>query len=366
MSGRRIAQVLGTSTGGIGTHVASVTRELLSRGDRVTVYGPAATNEQFGFHATGARFVPVEIPDGTDPVAHARAAATLRRTLTGASGAKPDVVHAHGLRAGLASLTAKPAGTSLVVSWHIDHAAGGESKLLAGATWTMAQGADISLCTDRNHLAQLYSKGAKDVRYAPIAAPSLPAPARTVEDVKSELGVEGRSVVLSVGRLHQVKRFDVLIEAASTWTSDSQKPVVLIAGDGPMRQQLASQVQSNGADVRLLGHRSDIADLLAAADVAVVTSDSETRQFFAQEALRSGTPLVATRVGGLPELIGDAAVMIEPGNSGAVAEATMRVLTQDTLRTDLAEAAQKQVAAWPSEEDTIDHLDAVYRELTGR
>ena len=364
MSGRRIAQVLGTSAGGIGTHVASATRELLARGDRVTVYGPAATNDRFGFRDTGARFVPIEIPTAAEPVAHARAVAVLRKTLVGASGAKPDVVHAHGLRAGLTSVASKGSGVPLVVSWHVDHSSS-TSKMVNAAKKSVARCAEVSLCTDKNQMQHMYTLGGKDVRYAPIAAPALPKPRKDADAVKHDLGVDG-PLVLAVGRLHEVKRFDVLMDAAEILAHRENAPTVVIAGDGPLGGQLEARTRGCAADVRLLGHRTDIAELLTAADVAVVTSDSETRQFFAQEALFAGTPLVATRVGGIPDLVQDAAVLVEPGDSNGVADAITRVLTQETLRDELAEAAKKQTASWPTETDTIDHLDALYRELTGR
>ena len=67
-------------------------------------------------------------------------------------------------------------------------------------------------------------------------------------------------------------------------------------------------------------------DLLAAADLAVVTSDWEARQLFAQEALRAGVPLVATAVGGLPDLVGDAAVLVPPGDVDALDAAVRELL----------------------------------------
>ncbi len=118
--GGSVLQLLASSTGGVGQHVASVTRGLLARGVPVVVAGPAATDEQFGFAAAGARFVPIEIPASPTP-ADARAVGALRGALT----AQPvDLVHAHGLRAGLVAVLARPA-VPLVVTWHNAVLAGG-------------------------------------------------------------------------------------------------------------------------------------------------------------------------------------------------------------------------------------------------
>src|SRR6185503_11200070 len=99
-----------------------------------------------------------------------------------------------------------------------------------------------------------------------------------------------------------------------------------IAGTGPAYRQLAAQILSARAPVTLLGHRDDVGDLLAAADLAVVTSVWEARQFFAQEAMRAGTPLVATSVGGLPDLVGDAARLVPPGDVDALDVAVRELL----------------------------------------
>lgn len=369
MSGRRIAQVLGTSTGGIGTHVASVTRGLLERGDRVTVLGPAETDKQFGFRAAGARFVPVDIPATTDPVRDIRAVMALRRALRGPSGGAPDVVHAHGLRAGLIGRLSKVPGVPLVVTWHVHFDSSGSGlmgTLMGQAEMAVARGAEVSLCTDPDQVSHVLASGGVDVRFAPAAAPPLPEPIVDAETLKAGLDATGRPLILSVGRLHPVKRLDILIDAAARWQDLNPVPLVLVAGDGPLSSDLAARISRTKAPVRLLGHRNDVADLLAASDLAVVTSDSETRQMFAQEALRVGKPLIATRAGGIPALVGDAAVLIEPGDIDGVDQAVRGLLSQPDERERLAEAGPKQASTWPSETDTIDQIDALYRELAGR
>jgi glycosyltransferase involved in cell wall biosynthesis len=117
--------------------------------------------------------------------------------------------------------------------------------------------------------------------------------------------------------------------------------------------------------VRLLGRRDDVADLLAAADVCVLPSRWEARSLTAQEALRAGTPLVATRTGGLPELLGDAAELVPVEDAGSLAEALVRVLADPGHAARLSEAGRRQAATWPDEAATARQLVAVYRELLG-
>jgi glycosyltransferase involved in cell wall biosynthesis len=97
----------------------------------------------------------------------------------------------------------------------------------------------------------------------------------------------------------------------------------------------------------------------------VLPSVWEARSLTAQEALRCGTPLVATRTGGLPELLGDAAALVPVGDATALAEAVTAILTDPGRAADLAAAGRVQAASWPDEEGTAGQLVAVYRELLG-
>jgi glycosyltransferase involved in cell wall biosynthesis len=169
--------------------------------------------------------------------------------------------------------------------------------------------------------------------------------------------------VLSVGRLHPQKRFDLLVDAAARWRQLTPPPLVVIAGTGPSYLSLAARISGARAPVTLLGHRNDVADLLLGADLAVVTSDWEARQLFAQEALRAGTPLVATAVGGVPELVGDGALLVPPGDVDAVDAAVRSMLARDDERAAYARRGHARAQTWPSEEQTVDAVRAVYAGL---
>jgi glycosyltransferase involved in cell wall biosynthesis len=141
--------------------------------------------------------------------------------------------------------------------------------------------------------------------------------------------------------------------------------VVAIAGTGPDYLDLTDHNAAARARVQLLGQRADVADLLGAADLAVVTSRWEARQLFAQEALTAGTPLVATAVGGIPELVGDAAVLVPAGDLDAFDAAVTRMLDDAGMRARYAAAGSVRAAGWPTEAQTVDQLVGVYAELTG-
>jgi glycosyltransferase involved in cell wall biosynthesis len=335
---------------------------LVAAGQPVTAYGPAATDELFGFAAAGADFVPVEIPASPRP-RDATAVAGLRRAWRETP---PDVIHAHGLRAGLVAALARPDGVPLVVTLHNSVLAGSglKGRALALLERRVVRAAQVCLCVSSDLVQRARELGGQDVRLAPVLAPPLPPATADRESVRAELGLTGDApMVLAVGRLHPQKAHQILITAAARWRTRQPRPVVFIAGNGPSFIELGALVSAERAPVVLLGYRDDVADLLAAADVAVVTSVWEGSQLFAQEALRAGVPLVATAVGGQPELVGDGAVLVPARDVDAVDAAVTRLLDDPAQRAALVERGRRQAAGWPTEEQTVARILDVYREL---
>ena len=358
-----VALVLATSTGGIGQHVASLARGLRSAGCEVLVCGPAATDKLFGFSAAGAAFVPVEIPANPG----AQDAGAVRQLRTALAGRPIDVVHAHGLRAGFVAGLARP-GVPLVVTWHNAVLAKGlRGQASALVERIVARSAALTLGASEDLAARATALGARNARLGAVAAPVLAAPRRTRAAVRAEFRLRPETpLILSVGRLHPQKRYDLLVEAAARWRDLAPAPVVVVAGSGPSYMSLAQQISERHAPFHLLGRRSDVPDLLLGADLAVVTSDWEARQLFAQEALTCGVPLVTTAVGGLPGLVDDAAVLIPPRDLDALDTAVRDLLADPGLLADYAARGPRQAATWPTEADTVAEVRAAYAEVTGR
>ncbi|MBC6463446.1 glycosyltransferase, partial [Actinomadura sp. HBU206391] len=331
--------------------------------------------ELFDFASTGARFAEVTIADRPRPVGDARTVARLRRLLDGA-----DVVHAHGLRAGglvAAALTRvapgplrlAPGGPPLVVTLHNAVIAGGMTGLAYGALERIvAHGAACVLGVSPDLEQRMRSLGARAVGRALVPTPSVgepPGPDARAE-VRADLGAGDRPLIVTVARLADQKGLPTLLDAAAGWGRRTAGPLVVIAGDGPLETRLRDRIEAEKLPVRLLGRRSDVAELLAAADVAVVPSVWEGQPLFVQEVLRAGRPLVATEVGGIPELVGDAALLVPAGDAGALEEAVGRVLSDSALAVRLGAAAAQRATALPSEDDAVNQLAALYRGVVRR
>jgi glycosyltransferase involved in cell wall biosynthesis len=363
----RIAYVVATTVGGTGRHVAMLARGCAGRGMAVSVFGPPASREAY----PPAALAPVDIGDRPRPGRDAAGVLRLRRLI---ALSEPDVVHAHGLRAGAAAALARPRGPgrqgpALVVTVHNAPPAGALSAAVYRALERFAaRRADVVLCVCADLAERMRRAGARDVGLAVVPAPPVAAPpADVVEKARADIAADGRPVVLAVGRCAPQKGFDVLIEAMSLLRDRDPAPLLAIAGEGPLAGQLARQAVASGAGVRFLGSRCDVPALLAAADVIAVPSRWEGQPLIVQEALRAGRPLVASRVGGIPALTGqDGALLVPSGAPGQLAAALRSVLDDPALSGRLAASAARRAAALPSASDAIDAVAALYARLCAR
>ncbi|GAB7180256.1 glycosyltransferase family 4 protein [Kitasatospora sp. Ki12] len=368
-----VVLVLAASTGGIGAHVRSLAQGLVAHGVTVTVCAPAGTDALFGFSRTGARFHTVDITPTAGARSDATAIGELRRAFTGA-----DVVHAHGLRAGLLSdLALRTAGrfpglrpeTPLVVtSHHALLATGMERRLQRLMERRVARAADLVLGASSDLVARARELGATDARLGPVAAPPMPEGRLDRAEARAALLGDGpdRPLVLAVGRLVPQKAFGLLLDATREFAEPAPEPLVLLAGDGPEAGPLRERVAAEKLPVRLLGYRTDVPDLLAAADVVVVSSRWEARSLVVQEAMRAGVPVVSTAVGGVPELVGDAAVLVPPGDPVALGAAVRALLADPDRRERLVAAGRQQAETWPDEAATVAQVLSTYDELVQR
>ena len=383
----RVAFVLGLATGGTARHVAALAAGCRAAGLAVSVLAPAPTLAFLRADA-GIETFALSIGERARPASDVVAVARLRSRL---ASWRPGVVHAHGVRAGAfaglagSGITSRLRGPApvgrrrpaLVVTVHNAPPVGRGSRLIYAVLERIcARRADLMLCASEDLAARMRDLGAAEVEQFDVSAPAAmqPSPAE-VAKARDDVGAGGRPVVLAVGRLAQQKGLDVLIDAAGRWRDRDPQPRTIIAGDGPLAAALRAQVGRAHADVLLLGQRKDVPALLEIADVVVVPSRWEARALILQEAMRSGKPVVATRVGGTPGLVGgdgttgigastdNSAVLIPPDDPAALAAAVTAVLDDPRLAARLGLAARARSAAFPAEEDAVKSAVSAYARL---
>ncbi|WP_031486247.1 glycosyltransferase family 4 protein [Streptomyces bicolor] len=361
-SSLRTVQVLGGGNAGSSAHVRSLASGLVARGVRVTVCAPVEADHLYDFTGAGAEHV--HVPRSSDP----GSVAALR-----AACADADLVHAHGLHASFRAVLALGGRrTPLVVTWHDRaYAEGARAHLVRLLERRVVKAASVVLGTTSALVDRARRTGARDARLAAVALPGTGRRAAERDEtdrmrpkIRAELGSTGRPLLIAVGSLEPHRGYDVLLDASRAWLRLDPVPLVVIAGEGALRADLQRRIEDEGLPVRLIGRRDDVSELLAAADIALVPSSWESRSVLAQEALHARVPLVATDVGGMAELVGDAAELVPYGNAKALADAVVRLLGDPERQELLKERSGRQAATWPTEDETVAQVLSVYDELT--
>ena len=359
----RVVQLLGPSAGGIGTHVAQLAAGLRRSGDQVVVVAPEATFDAFPAldRGDGCAWWPLERSAG----AMVRATRELPHVRALVSGA--DVLHAHGHRAGLVGLglvAGLRAAPRFVVSLHNAVLAGGGPGHDV-AQRCVARRADLVTGASSDLVAGARRHGARPVRLAPVPSPRVPgllatpvldAAGRRVEAARllraAHLPDDGRPLVVTVSRTAQQKDLPVLVEAAAALRGACVW-VVVGTGDPRLERQLREQVVRLGAPVHFIGHQGRVDDWLRAAEVFVLTSRWEARALVVQEAMAAGTPVVATEVGGLPDLLAGPGSLVPVGDAAAVAVQVRQLLRDPALRRDRAALVRSAARDLAGEDDTV-------------
>ena len=175
-------------------------------------------------------------------------------------------------------------------------------------------------------------------------------------------------VVLSVGRLSREKDHATLLEAMSL-LPERLAAHLLIVGEGPERQRIEKKIASLGIteNVSLIGQQTSAEPYYGIADIAVLSSRSEGSPNALLEAMAAGVPVVATDVGGVPEIAvhGDTALLVQPGDPGELAESMGRLIREPQLASGLAVRAKQVVRERYAPEQRTKRLAEIYRKVAG-
>lgn len=204
----------------------------------------------------------------------------------------------------------------------------------------------------------------------------LPQP-RTLEGRQSarlELGVPTDALVVgTIGRLDPVKAYDYLIAAfaeVKRTSPTSVSSILIVIGDGPERARLVQLADDSGAaeSIRFCGWRNDAGRLLGLMDLFVLPSDSEGTSLSLLEAMASGTAVVATSVGGTPDVLGDsgAGILIPPRDHDALVSAIKVLLADPIRRESMGARGRARVEECYSFQAMADAYHDLYTELLDR
>lgn len=298
-------------------------------------------------------------PDFTLPI---RLAHILRKR-------KADVVHTHNMGPLLyGTLGARLAGVPVVINTRHGRA----PKRTNAYIWK-ANDAIIAISQDArdeivkwNHIRldklKVIYNGIDNDRYSSE---------KTGDTIRQNLNIEsGAMVVGTVARLSEEKDQFTLLDAFAKVISELQNVYLVIAGDGPLRKDLESHASDLGISqrVRFLGFRDDISSILRILDLFVLSSTSEGISLTLLEAMAAGLPIVATKVGGNPEVVidGTTGFLVAPKKPAEMAEAIYNLLSDKKLAREMGDAGKKRVEEKFSLERMAKEYKEVYEECLAR
>ena len=252
---------------------------------------------------------------------------------------RPVIVHSHGARSNVyARLAARYAGVPVVVSTVHNSLFDYEVAGWRRALYVLAERITSPLADRIVAVSQAIARDLVD-RYRIEAGRTVVVhngidawafrPTRDSASLRAEMRVpRGGRVVVMAGRMTPQKGWDVLFEAAARLSSVRDDLFWLLVGDGPLRPALTRRAGELGVRACFAGARADMADVLGCADVVVLASRSEGLPFTLLEAMALGKPVVATRVGGVPEVVEDglSGRLVPPEDPAALASAVAAVL----------------------------------------
>jgi glycosyltransferase involved in cell wall biosynthesis len=371
--------------GGPALHVAYLTAGLEPRGYQTTlVAGTLARGEESMAFVAEDLGVPVvtinqlhrEISPLRDGIAVLRLA-RLIRTL------RPHILHTHTAKAGaigrLAAVLAGPARPPIVVHTFHGHVLRGYFGPLRAAGFRLlerwlARQATALVAVSPQVRDDLVSLGVAPVEQFAVVRLGIALEDRVSaetaerERLRALLGIgPERFVVGWIGRMTGVKRTDDVLLALRGLRERGVDACLLMVGDGPDRDHVERRAKELGV-VRhcfFLGYQDDVAAFLSAFDAFVLPSGNEGTPVSAIEALAAGRPVVATRVGGVPDVVreGVDGYLVEAGDVEALADALARLAADPKLREQMGAAGRERVLPRYAVERLIDDIDRLYRSL---
>jgi glycosyltransferase involved in cell wall biosynthesis len=294
---------------------------------------------------------------------------------------RPAIVHTHAAKAGLLGrVAARMAGVPVVVHTFHGHVLRGyfgraRTAFYRALEALLARATDAVVAVSeavRDDLADLGVAPHDRIRVVPLGLELTALAGELPRGVlRRDLGVSDQAPLVGlVGRLVPIKDAPTFLEAASLIHQERPDVRFVLVGDGTERFLLETQVQTLGLSgiVSFAGWRRDLAAVYGDLSVVVNASRNEGTPVALIEALAAACPVVATRVGGTPDVLagGEYGRLVPPADPRALADAILETLANSAASRDRALAGQKHVLVHHSVERLLDDMDGLYRELLAK
>jgi glycosyltransferase involved in cell wall biosynthesis len=257
----------------------------------------------------------------------------------------PDVIHTHTAKAGVLGRLAAILAGSKALKVHTFHGhllhgyfADWKIKLVITIEKYLAARTDILIAVGNQVKEDLLAVGIGERDQYKVFFPGLPTPADFDRDSAREaIGLDLEAIYCTfVGRLTQIKRPDRLLDVVAACQARGLKLQFLVVGEGELFESSKARAVEEKLPITFLGWRSDIDQLFAASDIAILTSDNEGIPLTLIQAAFAGIPIVAPRVGSIADIVidGETGFLTSP-QAGAMASALSALVTDEDLREEL-------------------------------
>jgi glycosyltransferase involved in cell wall biosynthesis len=384
---RRIVHAIARlNVGGAALHVMELAAEQARRGhDVLVVAGTLAEGEEsmeWRAEELGLRLV--RMPELQRELSLRHDAAAIRKLRRLLDGRRPDVLHTHTAKAGSAgriaalSLPRPRRPRALVHTFH-GHVLRGyfsarRSRAFALVERALGSRTGALVAVSEQVRDDLVSLGVAPPGRIEVIPYGFDLSGRVGggerERVRAELGVDGQLLVGWVGRLTAIKQPLDAVRTFARLRSEGVDAVLAVAGDGEERAATEELARELGVlpSVRFLGYVKDLAGLYAAVDALLLTSLNEGTPVAAIEALAAERPVVATRVGGVPAVVGDGedGFLAASGDVDGLAHGLAELARDPALREALGRHGAERMRERYSAERMVDEIDALYDRLLAR
>jgi glycosyltransferase involved in cell wall biosynthesis len=283
---------------------------------------------------------------------------------------RPDVVHTHTAKAGVLGRLATILSGSKALRIHTFHGhllhgyfAGWKVQLVIAIEKFLATKTDVLIAVGNQVKDDLLTARIGRANQYKVFFPGLPAPADIDQQLaRKNLGLDAQTIYCTfVGRLTQIKRPDRLLDVAAACVARDLDLHFLIAGEGELFESSKARAMRENLPVTFLGWRSDIDQLFAASDMAILTSDNEGIPLTLIQAAFAGIPIVATKVGSIADIVvdGETGFLTAP-QAGAMASALSALVTDEELRFELGSLGKVHAQRYFSLEKSLADHSSLY------
>ncbi len=295
----------------------------------------------------------------------------LRRFLKDVKQWKPDLIHLHGSQdTWLAVIASKFLGKDCPPLIRTKHNIF-DWKMHGANKWLYRNiDAYLSISTFIDDQLESYEPARKQPRTRIFSVPDLEGINNAEGNLKNELKSDDNQFVwISTGRMRSEKGFDILLKAFAEVLKERSHARLVLAGSGSDREILENQARDLGLlekdRVRFLGFRQDVPALLKSSDAYVLASRSEGLGTAILEALAAPLPVVATRVGGIPDSVRheETGLLVPSEDAKALSQAMIRMMDEADLRESLSKRAQEMIQEEFTREVLVDQTLTFYEKV---